>query len=471
MVKKYKIGIIGFGIMGKNLALNFESKGFSVAVYDTNTAGMENFIREKTKNKEIIGAKSIQVLTNYLEKPRKILLMVPAGKAVDSIIDKLLPNLEKGDIIIDGGNSFFQDTIKRERKLKEKDIYFLGTGISGGEEGALIGPSIMPGGDFSAWKNVKLPLQKIAAKAFDGSPCSEYLGKNGAGHYVKMVHNGIEYAIMQLVSETYCLLKEILKLSNEEISKVFSSWNEKELSSYLLEITEIILKRKDEETGEYLIDLILDTAEQKGTGKWASQNALDLGVPAYNFGTSVFFRFISAYKKERGEASKLLSGPKPKKLKKEKVVINQFYDALYLSEICAYTQGFELLKTGSREYNWDLNLESIARIWQGGCIIRTKLLERIKLFFAQKDKMPNLLLNKYFRKKFKEKQKNWRKIVALAIENGIPMSGFSSALAYYDSYRSLRLPTNLIQAHRDFFGAHTYKRIDKEGSFHTKWKN
>lgn len=466
----YKIGIIGFGTMGKNLALNFESKGFSVAAYDTNTARMENFIGEKAKDKKIIGAETIKELVNVLEMPRKILLMVPAGKTIDLVIDELLLNLEKGDIVIDGGNSFFQDTIRREKKLKEKNIYFVGAGISGGKEGALKGPSIMVGGDYTCWKNVKIPLRKIAAKAFDGSPCCDYLGSDGAGHYVKMVHNGIEYAVMQIISEAYRLLKEILKLPNEEMSKVFSRWNKKELSSYLLEITEIILKRKDEETGKYLIDLILDTAEQKGTGKWASQNAIDLGVPAYNLGSSVFFRFISAYKKEREKANKLLSGPKPKKIKNKKTLINWLYDALYLSEICIYAQGFELLKTGSKEYNWNLNLENIARIWQGGCIIRTILLERIRLFFAQKNNHPNLVLDDYFRKKFKEKQKNWRKIVALAVENGIPVSGFSSALAYYDSYRSQRLPTNLIQAQRDFFGAHSYKRIDKEGSFHTKWK-
>jgi len=471
MKEKYKIGIVGFGVMGRGLAFTFESKGFSVVAYDRNFAQMEDFIKTKGEGKKIKVAKTIEKLANCLERPRKILIMVPAGKAVDSIISELLPFLEKGDVLLDGGNSFFKETIKREKELREKGFYFFGLGISGGEEGALKGASIMVGGPFQAWKYIKTPLTAIAAKAFDSSPCAEYLGNDGAGHYVKMVHNAIEYALLQLVSEAYHLLKEVLNFSNEEISHVFKKWGKGELDSYLFKITEIILKKKDKETGKYLIDLILDVAEQKGTGRWISQNSIELGVPAFNFSTAVFFRYISSYKQEREKANKLLFGPKIKKINDKEGFIKALYHALYASEICVFAQGFFLLRSASKEYNWNLDLKNVVRIWQGGCIIRVGFLEKIKLSFAKNPQLQNLLLDEYFRQKLKKIQRNWRKIIISATSNGIPSSGFSSALAYYDSFRCQRLPANLIQAQRDFFGVHGYRRIDKKGFFHTKWEN
>lgn len=460
------IGIIGLGVMGQNLALNFESRGFSVAVFNRTTSITEEFI-SKHNDKKIVGSKSLDEFVANLQKPRKIITMVKAGDAVDDVINQLLPYLDKGDIIVDAGNSFFKDTIKRTKSLGEKGIHFVGMGVSGGEEGALKGPSIMGGGSEEAWKHLQPFLEKTAAKAFDSSPCCAHLGTDGAGHYVKMVHNGIEYIDMQLISEAYHLLKEA-GLSNEEMSNVFLEWNKGELNSYLIEITSKILKKKDEETGKYLVDVILDEAEQKGTGKWASQDSLDMGIPVYSLNAAVLARFMSALKKERVSASKLVERKYVKIEDKEKFV-RQVHDSLYASKICAYAQGFALLAAASKEYNWNLDLATVAYIWEGGCIIRARFLENVKSAFERNRSLQNLMMDNYFLEMVKRTEDNWREVVAFAANNGIPVPGFSSSLTYYDSYFLERLPANLIQAQRDFFGAHKYKRIDKEDIFHTEW--
>ncbi|MBI2543241.1 MAG: NADP-dependent phosphogluconate dehydrogenase [Candidatus Aenigmarchaeota archaeon] len=460
------LGLIGLAVMGKNLALNIESRGFSIAVYNRTTSITEEFVGQH-KDKKISGAKSLEEFVSSLDKPKKIIIMVKAGEAVDLVISQLLPFLEKGDVIADAGNSFFKDTVRRSKMLEEKGLYFVGTGVSGGEEGALKGPSIMVGGSEEAWKHLQPFLEKIAAKAFDGSPCCAYLGTDGSGHYVKMIHNGIEYIDMQLISEAYHLLKEV-GLSNEEISNIFDDWNKGRLNSYLIEITSKILRKRDSETGEFLVDVILDEAEHKGTGKWASQDSLDLGVPVYSLNTAVLARFMSSLKKERVAASKLIEKNSVIIENKERFV-QQVHDALYASKICAYAQGFALLSAASKEYNWSLNLKNIAHIWEGGCIIRAKFLENVKSAFDKNTQ--NLMMDNYFFDIIKESENSWRDVVTFAVRNKIPIPGFSSALTYYDSYFSERLPANLIQAQRDFFGAHTYKRTDKDGVFHSDWND
>jgi 6-phosphogluconate dehydrogenase len=465
---KQQIGVIGLAVMGKNLALNIESKGYSVAVYNRSREKTDEFLKE-AQGKNIVGTYSIEEFVNALEKPRKILLMVKAGAPTDATIEQLKPYLEKGDILIDGGNTYFKDTQRRNKELAELGIHFIGTGVSGGEEGALKGPSIMPGGQKEAHELVRPIFEAIAAKV-DGEPCTTYIGPDGAGHYVKMVHNGIEYGDMQLIAEAYFLLKHVLGLNAQELHEVFAEWNKGELNSYLIEITADIFTKIDEETGKPLVDVILDKAGQKGTGKWTSQNALDLGVPLPIITESVFARFISAMKDERVKASKLLSGPAVKPFEGDRAhFIEAVRRALYMSKICSYAQGFAQMKAASDEYNWNLQYGNIAMIFRGGCIIRAQFLQKIKDAYDRDPQLPNLLLDPYFKDIVENYQEALREIIAIAVMRGIPVPAFSSALAYYDSYRMETLPANLIQAQRDYFGAHTYERVDKEGVFHTEW--
>ena len=467
---KQQIGVIGLAVMGKNLALNIESRGYSVAVFNRSADKTTAFLEEEAKGKNFKGTYSPEEFVNALEKPRKVLLMVKAGAATDATIDSLKPYLDKGDIIIDGGNTFFEDTVRRNKELADLGLNFVGTGVSGGEEGALKGPSIMPGGQREAFELVRPIFEAIAAKV-DGEACTTYIGPDGAGHYVKMVHNGIEYGDMQLISEAYFILKHALGLSTDELAEVFTEWNKGELDSYLIEITADIFKKKDEETGKPLVDVILDVAGQKGTGKWTSQNALDLGVPLPIITESVFARYISALKDERVQASKELSGPSLAEVDagNKEELIEAVRQALYMSKICSYAQGFAQMKAASEEYGWDLRYGDIAMIFRGGCIIRAQFLQKIKEAFEQNAELPNLLLDSYFKDIVQNYQGALRKVVSLSVENGIPVPSFASAIAYYDSYRTATLPANLIQAQRDYFGAHTYKRIDKEGTFHTEW--
>ncbi|MEW5321970.1 NADP-dependent phosphogluconate dehydrogenase [Geobacillus thermoleovorans] len=465
---KQQIGVIGLAVMGKNLALNIESKGYSVAVYNRSREKTDEFLQE-AKGKNIVGTYSIEEFVNALEKPRKILLMVKAGAPTDATIEQLKPHLEKGDILIDGGNTYFKDTQRRNKELAELGIHFIGTGVSGGEEGALKGPSIMPGGQKEAHELVRPIFEAIAAKV-DGEPCTTYIGPDGAGHYVKMVHNGIEYGDMQLIAEAYFLLKHVLGMDANELHEVFADWNKGELNSYLIEITADIFTKIDEETGKPLVDVILDKAGQKGTGKWTSQNALDLGVPLPIITESVFARFISAMKDERVKASKVLSGPAVKPFEGDRAhFIEAVRRALYMSKICSYAQGFAQMKAASEEYNWNLRYGDIAMIFRGGCIIRAQFLQKIKEAYDRDPELPNLLLDPYFQDIVERYQDALREIVAIAAMRGIPTPGFASALSYYDSYRTAVLPANLIQAQRDYFGAHTYERVDKEGIFHTEW--
>ncbi|MCL6585208.1 MAG: NADP-dependent phosphogluconate dehydrogenase [Anoxybacillus sp.] len=465
---KQQIGVIGLAVMGKNLALNIESRGYSVAVYNRSREKTDEFLQE-AKGKNVVGTYSIEEFVNALEKPRKILLMVKAGAATDATIEQLKPHLEKGDIVIDGGNTYFKDTQRRNKELAELGIHFIGTGVSGGEEGALKGPSIMPGGQKEAHELVRPIFEAIAAKV-DGEPCTTYIGPDGAGHYVKMVHNGIEYGDMQLIAEAYFLLKHVLGLNAKELHEVFAEWNKGELDSYLIEITADIFTKIDEETGKPLVDVILDKAGQKGTGKWTSQNALDLGVPLPIITESVFARFISAMKDERVKASKLLAGPAVKPYEGDHAhFIEAVRRALYMSKICSYAQGFAQMKAASEEYNWNLQYGNIAMIFRGGCIIRAQFLQKIKEAYDRDPALPNLLLDPYFKDIVENYQQSLREIVATAAMRGIPVPAFASALAYYDSYRMETLPANLIQAQRDYFGAHTYERVDKEGIFHTEW--
>ncbi|MCY9290141.1 NADP-dependent phosphogluconate dehydrogenase [Bacillus haynesii] len=465
---KQQIGVVGLAVMGKNLALNIESRGFSVSVYNRSSAKTEEFLKE-AEGKNVVGTYSIEEFVASLEKPRKILLMVKAGTPTDATIQSLLPHLEKGDILIDGGNTYYKDTQRRNRELAESGIHFIGTGVSGGEEGALKGPSIMPGGQKEAHELVKPILEAISAKV-DGEPCTTYIGPDGAGHYVKMVHNGIEYGDMQLISESYFILKHIVGLSSDELHEVFSEWNKGELDSYLIEITADIFTKKDEETGKPLVDVILDKAGQKGTGKWTSQSALDLGVPLPIITESVFARFISSMKEERVKASKLLAGPEAKPAAENKEeLIEAVRKALFMSKICSYAQGFAQMKAASEEYGWDLKYGDIAMIFRGGCIIRAAFLQKIKEAYDRAPELDNLLLDPYFKNIVESYQGALRKTISLAVEQGIPVPCFSSALAYFDSYRTATLPANLIQAQRDYFGAHTYERTDKEGIFHTEW--
>lgn len=467
-MSKQQIGVIGLAVMGKNLALNIESRGFSVSVYNRSSSKTEEFLQE-AKGKNVVGTYSIEEFVQSLETPRKILLMVKAGTATDATIQSLLPHLEKDDILIDGGNTYYKDTQRRNKELAESGIHFIGTGVSGGEEGALKGPSIMPGGQKEAHELVKPILEAISAKV-DGEPCTTYIGPDGAGHYVKMVHNGIEYGDMQLISESYFILKQVLGLSADELHEVFAEWNKGELDSYLIEITADIFTKKDEETGEPLVDVILDKAGQKGTGKWTSQSALDLGVPLPIITESVFARFISAMKEERVKASGLLSGPEVKPVTENKEeLIEAVRKALFMSKICSYAQGFAQMKAASEEYNWDLKYGEIAMIFRGGCIIRAAFLQKIKEAYDREPELDNLLLDSYFKNIVESYQGALRQVISLAVAQGVPVPSFSSALAYYDSYRTAVLPANLIQAQRDYFGAHTYERTDKEGIFHTEW--
>lgn len=468
---KQQFGVIGLAVMGKNLALNVESRGYSVAVFNRTYKKTEDFMANEAKGKNFFGAETIEEFVESLEKPRKIMLMVKAGQATDKTIETLRPLLDEGDIIIDGGNTFFQDTIRRNKELDESGIHFIGTGVSGGEEGALKGPSIMPGGQAEAYKHVAPILEAISAKV-DGDSCVTYIGPNGAGHYVKMVHNGIEYGDMQLISEAYFILKHVLGLSAEELHDVFKDWNQGELDSYLIEITTDIFTKKDDETGKPMVDVILDKAGQKGTGKWTSQSALDLGVPLPVITESVFARFISALKDERVKASKILSGPSAASVPYEgdkKELIEAIRQALYMSKITSYAQGFAQMRTASEEYDWNLDYGEIAMIWRGGCIIRAQFLQKIKEAFDRDKDLANLMLDDYFKDIVEKYQSSLRKVLSVAMERGIPVPGFAGALAYYDSYRTETLPANLIQAQRDYFGAHTYERVDKDGVFHTEW--
>jgi 6-phosphogluconate dehydrogenase len=463
-----EIGVIGLAVMGKNLAWNIESRGYSVSVYNRSREKTDEMISE-SEGKNVVPTYTIEEFVNSLEKPRKILLMVKAGNPTDATIEQLKPFLEKGDILIDGGNTFFEDTRRRNHELSDLGIHFIGTGVSGGEEGALTGPSIMPGGQKEAYDLVAPILKDIAAKV-DGDPCTTYIGPDGAGHYVKMVHNGIEYGDMQLIAESYFLMKNVLGLSAEELHEVFADWNKGELDSYLIEITADIFTKKDEETGKPMVDVILDKAGQKGTGKWTSQSALDLGVSLPIITESVFARFISAIKDERVKASKMLKGPDTKPFQGDKkALVESIRKALYMSKICSYAQGFAQMRSASDEYKWDLQYGDIAMIFRGGCIIRAQFLQKIKEAYDRESSLSNLLLDPYFKEIVESYQYALREVISVAVQNGVPVPGFSAALSYYDSYRTETLPANLIQAQRDYFGAHTYERVDKEGIFHTEW--
>jgi len=469
-MSKADIGLIGLAVMGENLVLNMESHGFTVAVYNRTVEKVDNFINGRGKGKNIIGTHSIEELVANLKKPRKIMLMVKAGKPVDDFIELLIPHLEQGDIIIDGGNSHFPDTIRRTKYLEEKGLLFIGTGVSGGEEGALRGPSIMPGGSPKAWEHVKPIFQAIAAKVEDGSPCCDWVGENGAGHFVKMVHNGIEYGDMQLICETYQIMKDLLGLSYEEMHNIFKEWNEGELQSYLIEITRDILAYKDED-GQPLVEKILDAAGQKGTGKWTVIASLDSGIPLTLIGEAVYARALSALKEERVEASKVISGPKPKFDGDKKQFIDDLRKALYASKIISYAQGFMLMREAAKEYGWNLNYGGIALMWRGGCIIRSIFLGKIKEAFDKNPNLSNLILDPFFKEKVESSQESWRRVVTTAISNGIWIPALSTALNFFDGYRNGRLPANLLQAQRDYFGAHTYERVDRPRGefFHTNW--
>lgn len=463
-----QIGIIGLGVMGKNLAFNIEGHGFTVSAYDHVVEKIDS-MKAEAKDKNIVFAYSTEEFVKSLSVPRKIIIMVNAGKAVDDVIEQLKMYISEGDILIDGGNTFFEDTARRSKELENQGFNYIGMGVSGGEEGALKGPAIMPGGQEYAYKKVEAVFTSISAKV-NGVPCCKYIGTDGSGHYVKMVHNGIEYADMQLICEAYSLLKNVLQLSQEEMCQVFKDWNKGELDSYLIQITADIMTKKDEETGKPILDLILDSAGQKGTGKWTSQNALELSVSAPSIAEAVFARNISAIKSERVDASRVLKGPSVKKFDGDKQkAVEVIRKALYASKICAYAQGFALLKSAAEEYGWKLNLGEISTIFRGGCIIRAQFLNKIKEAYDRNSALTNLLLDSYFGEILGNYQAAWRKAISMAIEYGVPVPVFTSTLSYYDSYRSSSLPINLLQAQRDYFGAHTYKRIDKEGTFHYKW--
>ena len=466
---KADIGLVGLAVMGENLVLNMESHGFTVAVYNRTVSKVDNFINGRGKGKNIIGTHSIEELTANLKSPRKIMLMVKAGKPVDDFIELIIPHLEKGDIIIDGGNSHFPDTTRRTKYLEEKGLLYIGTGVSGGEEGALKGPSIMPGGSPQAWQHVKPIFQSIAAKVEDGTPCCDWVGENGAGHFVKMVHNGIEYGDMQLICEAYQIMKDLLGLNYEEMHSVFEEWNKGELNSYLIEITRDILNFK--ENGKPLVEYILDTAGQKGTGKWTVLASLDIGAPLTLIGEAVYGRTLSALKDERVAASKVLSGPKPKFEGDKKQFIDDLKKALYASKIVSYAQGYVLMRYAAKEYGWNLNYGGIALMWRGGCIIRSVFLGKIKEAFDKNPALSNLLLDPFFKEKIEASQESWRKVMSTAVLNGIWTPALSTALNYFDGFRNSRLPANLLQAQRDYFGAHTYERVDKQRGefFHTNW--
>ncbi len=467
-MQKKDIALIGLAVMGENLVLNMESKGYSVSVYNRTTDKVRNFVEGRAAGKNIQGRYSIKELVDSLDSPRRVIMMVKAGGAVDEVIDKIEPYLSRGDILIDGGNSFFRDTDRRYKAFAQKGIHYMGTGISGGEEGALKGPSIMPGGPKEAYDRLAPILTKIAAQVDDG-PCCTYIGPSGAGHFVKMVHNGIEYGDMQLIAEAYDILRTSLGLEVAELSDIFARWNEGVLNSFLIEITAKVFTKIDEETGRPLVDMILDKAGQKGTGKWTSQTALDLGVATPTINAAVEARILSGYKAERQAASKTLGIP-PKKFKgKKDDMIRAVHDALYASKICSYAQGMAMMRAASEEYAWNLNLAEISRIWKGGCIIRARFLDLIKEAYRTRPDLPNLLLHPEFSRWILKAQDSWRSVVQTANGLGIPCLALSASLNYFDSYRRDRLPQNLTQAQRDFFGAHTYERVDREGIFHTEW--
>ncbi len=483
------IGLIGLAVMGQNLALNIADHGFQISVFNRTTEKTEKFVAENPNTPGgVVGTKTLEEFVQSLAKPRKIVILVQAGKGTDAVIDGLVPLLEAGDVVIDGGNALWLDTIRREKALREKGLRFIGSGVSGGEEGARFGPALMPGGDPAAYKELEPIWNAIAAKVdaktgkpltgaapgqpiVGGVPCATYIGENGAGHYVKMVHNGIEYGDMQMICEAYALMKGLLDLKAPEMGAIFSEWNEGILGSFLIEITADILKQKDPASKKPFVDVVLDTAGQKGTGKWTSTNALDMGVPAPTVAEAVFARCISAIKEERVAASKILKGPAKKYRGSKKALIEAIHDALYCSKICSYAQGFQLMREAQKEYKWKLNFGEIAQIWRGGCIIRASFLQKITEAYGRNPELANLLLDPYFNKTVKKAQENWRKVVALAAECGVPAPTFSSALSYYDSYRSARLPANLLQAQRDYFGAHTYERVDQPRGkfFHVDW--
>lgn len=466
---KYKIGIVGLGVMGRNLALNMERNGFPVAGFDLDPVKTGSFLKEEGQGKEIAGVDSPEALMAVLEKPRRILMMVPAGAPVDSAIAHLKPHMEPGDILIDGGNSYFMDTERRCRAMEAEGLNFIGTGVSGGEEGAKWGPALMPGGNRDAWEAVAPIFKAIAAKAEDGEPCVAYMGPRGAGHYVKMVHNGIEYGDMQLIAEVYDILNRGLGLTAPELHQVFADWNTGELKSYLVEITADIFAKLDPETSRPMVDLILDEAQQKGTGKWASQNALDIGAPIPTINAALEGRILSALKSERITASGVLRGPGRKFEGDRSRFIQAVKNALYASKITSYAQGLGMMTIASREYDYDLHMGDIARIWRAGCIIRASLLGEITAAFERDPHLANLMLDRYFKDVLESRQADWRQVVQTAIGMGIPVPGMTASLAYFDAYRSERLPANLIQAQRDYFGAHTYRRTDREGIFHTQW--
>ena len=465
----YAIGVVGLGVMGANLARNIESRGFPVAGYDLDEAKTRTFLEGPAAGGQIAGAATPAALMDLLERPRRVLLMVPAGAAVDSVIAHLRPHLGPGDILIDGGNSFFQDTDRRSDELAAAGIHFLGTGVSGGEEGALRGPAIMPGGPREAWEAVAPILRAIAAKADDGEPCVAYMGPRGAGHYVKMVHNGIEYGDMQLIAEVYDLFSRGLGLGAREIGGIFARWNEGDLRSYLIEITAAVLAATDPETGRPLVDLILDEAQQKGTGKWMSQNGFDLGAPIPTINAAVEGRILSALKDERVAASRVLRGPAPAFQGDRQRLIDAAGQALYASKVMSYAQGLGMLRLASAEYGYGIDPGTVAGVWRAGCIIRAALLADIRDAFRRTAGLVNLLLDDTFREAVDARQTAWRHVVQTAVGLGLPMPALGTSLAYYDAYRSERLPANLVQAQRDFFGAHTYRRVDREGSYHTQW--
>ena len=465
------IGLVGLAVMGENLALNMESKGFHVSVYNRTVEKVDRFMEGRGKGLNFYGAHSLEDFIDSLKSPRKVFLMVKAGKPVDEFIDRLIPLLDKGDIIIDGGNTHFPDTARRTEYVESKGLLYIGTGVSGGEEGALKGPSMMPGGSPAAWPFVKPIFQGISAKVADGTPCCDWVGQGGAGHFVKMVHNGIEYGDIQLICECYQIMKDILGMTNEEMHETFAEWNRGDLDSYLIEITRDILAKKDED-GRYVLDYILDTAGQKGTGKWTAISALDLGEPLTLISESVYARCLSALKDERVKASGILDGPNPVKFEGDKAAfLEDLRRALFASKVVSYAQGYSLMRAAAKEYGWDLNYGGIALLWRGGCIIRSVFLGKIKEAFDNAPDLANILLDPYFQEKLSDAQQGWRKVVSQAIMNGVPAPCMSAALEYYDGYRTERLPANLLQAQRDYFGAHTYERTDHPRGefFHTNW--
>lgn len=464
------IALIGLAVMGQNLILNMNDHGFRVVAFNRTVSKVDDFLANQAKGSSVIGAHSIEEMVRLLKRPRRVMMLVKAGSAVDEFIEQLIPHLEPGDIIIDGGNSLFEDSIRRTKYLESKGLLFIGTGVSGGEEGARRGPSIMPGGSPAAWLEVKDIFQKIAAKVEDGTPCCDWVGENGAGHFVKMVHNGIEYGDMQLICEAYQLMRDGLGMTPDELHEVFAEWNKGELDSFLIEITRDIFAFKDTD-GQPLVDKILDTAGQKGTGKWTVTSSQELGIPITLITEAVYARCVSALKEERVTASRKLKGPKPRISGDRATFVEDIRGALYASKIISYAQGYMLMRAAAKEYGWNLNYGGIALMWRGGCIIRSRFLGKIKEAFDKNPKLTNLLLDKFFMKAVKDCQRSWRNVVATAAKKGIPTPAFATALNFYDAYRAERLPANLLQAQRDYFGAHTYERVDQPRGqfFHTNW--